>query len=1197
MIKVMDKKPFVHLHVHSEFSLLDGSAKINELTSQAKAMGMTSLALTDHGAMHGVIDFYKSAHDHGIKPILGCEVYVAAGSRFDKTKSEGHAYTHLVLLAENGIGYHNLIKLVSLGYTEGFYYKPRIDIELLRQFHSGLIALSACLAGSVPRAILLDDPKKAMEEALLYDEIFGRGNFFLEMQDHGIVEQHAVNTALMALHQETGIPLVVTNDVHYISREDAASHDVLICIQTNKTVADFDRMRYDGDQFYLKSPDEMYGLFSCLRDGQDFNNVNNKNVNNKNDLNEENNFNYLNRALENTQKIANRCNVEIKFNEYKLPKYPLPHHSTTSHSTTPYSATPYSATPYSYLTYLCEEGLISRYGQDSNKHHKRLEFELAVIQDMGFVDYFLVVWDFIKFARDNGIMVGPGRGSAAGSIVAYTLRITDVDPIRFGLMFERFLNPERISMPDIDIDFCYERRQEVIDYVVNKYGSTHVAQIITFGTMAARAAIRDVGRAMAMPYADVDRVAKMIPMELGITITRGIEMNPELKKAYQEEDDTKDLLDMSMRLEGLTRHASTHAAGVVICDAPVDEYVPLYQNDGLTTTQFSMNTLEELGLLKMDFLGLRTLTVIQSAISEIERGHNLKIDFDQIGYEDPKVFSLISQGKTEGIFQLESTGMKSFIRELQPESIEDIIAGIALYRPGPMDFIPKYIKGRHSKEAITYTHPALEPILSMTYGCIVYQEQVMQIVRELAGYSLARSDLVRRAMSKKEGDVMAQERKFFVAGCVQRGISENAADKIFDEMSDFAKYAFNKSHAAAYAVIGYQTAWLKTYYPVEFMAATMTSVMDSTSKVVEYIQVCKKMEIKLLPPDINEGYRQFTVSDPSPTGGSIRFGLSAIKNVGRGLIEALVKEREANGSYKGLRDFISRLNNLNSRFIEGLIKAGAFDSLGGKRSQYMQVYKGILEGAQAARKRIFDGQLNLFDLEREESVNNLVADDFVCDNFPNDDLPNIKEFDTRFLLNNEKEALGLYISGHPLTEYEDILNRHATATSQQIISAKERPTEAPKVIYGGMITNKSVKYTRASGKPMAFLTVEDLYGQIEVIVFSQLYEHLGPRLLTDQVIIIEGQLSLREDEDVKLISDKIRFYEDLATFWVKIPKNLPDGLKLVTGILQDYPGDTPLKIYDEAAKKKFVSERGINPCPALFQNLEDMLGSGTVKLV
>jgi len=1127
-------KIYTHLHVHSEYSLLDGSAKITELVSRASAMGMTSIALTDHGVMYGAIDFYKAAHANGIKPILGCEVYVAAGSRHEKTRGEDGAYTHLVLLAENHEGWQNLIKLVSLGFTEGFYYKPRVDTELLEQYHGGLIALSGCLAGSIPRAILQSNPQKAKAEALLYNKIFGQGNFFIELQDHGLSDQKYVNPALINLSKETGIPLVATNDVHYISREDAQAHDVLLCIQTNKTVADTDRLRYEGDQFYLKSPEEMSDLFS-----------------------------YIPEAVENTQKIAERCNVEIEFNKYKLPKYPLPPETL----------------PLDYFVQLCEEGLKHRYGDDAPLHRTRLQYEIDTIADMGFVDYFLVVWDFIKYAKDNDILVGPGRGSAAGSIVAYVLFITDVDPIRFGLVFERFLNPERISMPDIDIDFCYERRQEVIDYVIRKYGADHVAQIITFGTMAAKAAIRDVGRALAMPYADVDRIAKMVPFELGISIARAIELNPELKKAAQEEDDTQELLEMSMRLEGLPRHASTHAAGVVICDAPVDSYVPLYQADGQSTTQFSMNTLEELGLLKMDFLGLRTLTVIRNAITEVERRHKTKIDFDEIGYSDTAAYRLISSGKTEGVFQLESAGMKSFIKDLQPDCLDDVMAGIALYRPGPMDSIPKYVQGRHNEREIEYTHPALEPILNTTYGCIVYQEQVMKIVQELAGYSLAQSDLVRRAMSKKQTKVMAKERQHFIEGCHQRGIAEKDANKIFDDMSDFARYAFPQPHAAAYAMIAYQTAWLKHYYPIEFMAASMTSVMGYTPKLVEYIQVCKKMGIKVLPPDINEGFVHFSVSDVG-----IRFALSAIKNVGRGVIDALVTERSANGAYAGITNFISRLTeaNINRRCLESLIKAGAFDSLGGKRAQYIAIHKNILDGISNTRRRTIEGQMNLFEVDGQESIIDI------------DDLPAIKELESRQLLNDEKEVLGLYVSGHPLSDYENVLSRYTNAASLEILNKKDKEN----IVFGGMITNRSIKYTRATQKPMAFISVEDVYGSVEVIVFSKLYEKHGPRLMVDQVVVIEGQVSLREDEDAVLIANNIRFYNELTatqTFWVKLPKS--EDMRQVANILQSHPGDTQVKVYDEMQKKRFVMENGVSPSPALFKALSQLLGDGFVKLV
>ncbi|MDD3395322.1 MAG: DNA polymerase III subunit alpha, partial [Anaerotignum sp.] len=856
-------KPFAHLHVHTEYSLLDGSAKIKELVQRTKELGMESIAITDHGAMYGAIEFYKAALEAGVKPIIGCEVYVAPQSRLTKDSKNGGNY-HLVLLAENNEGYQNLIKLVSYGFIDGFYYKPRVDRELLRKHHKGIIASSACLAGEISRKILTASYEIAKEAALEYLDIFGEGNFFLELQDHGMREQKQVNMALVRMSEETGIPLIATNDSHYIYKEDAEPHDILLCIQTAKTVLDEDRMRYEGGQFFLKSPEEMYDLFS-----------------------------YAPEALENTVKIAQRCNVSFRFHELKLPRFDVPDGKTAQQ----------------YLREVCEAGFREKYPQDKKEWKDRLEYELSTIENMGYVDYFLIVWDFIKYAKDNGIIVGPGRGSAAGSMVSYCLSITTIEPLKYDLIFERFLNPERVSMPDIDIDFCYERRQEVIDYVIRKYGEDHVAQIITFGTLAARAAIKDVGRALAMPYADVDRISKMIPTELGITIKKALTMNPDLQKAYEAEEDTHRLIDTSMRLEGLPRHSSTHAAGVVICKEPVMEYVPLSANDGQINTQYTMTLLEELGILKMDFLGLRTLTVIQNAVQEVERIHGIKIDIDAIPDDDAEVYQLISQGKTEGVFQLESSGMKQFMRELQPKRLEDLIAGISLYRPGPMDFIPKYIKGKNNPENIQYIHESLVPILDNTYGCIVYQEQVMQIVRDLAGYSLGRSDLVRRAMSKKKAAVMAEERKNFVygvgedvPGCVKNGISAEAAEKIFDEMTDFAKYAFNKSHAACYAVVGYQTAWLKAHYPVEFMAALMTSVMDNASKVSSYIEECKKMGIALLPPDLNEGYEHFSVSD-----GKIRFGLAAIKNVGRGVVSALVAEREKSGLFQSMTDFCSRM--------------------------------------------------------------------------------------------------------------------------------------------------------------------------------------------------------------------------------------------------------------------------------------------------
>ena len=872
----MDEKnfvPFIPLHVHTEYSLLDGSAKIKELVARAKELGMDSLAITDHGAMYGAIEFYKAAKNVGIKPIIGCEVYVAEGSRLKK-EGKGGGYYHLVLLAENLEGYHNLIKIVSYGFIDGFYYKPRVDKELLRKYHQGIIASSACLAGEVARNILDHSYEQAKKSALEYLDIFGEGNFFLELQDHGMTEQRKVNAALLRMSKETGIPLICTNDSHYIYKEDAEPHDILLCIQTGKTVLDEDRMRYEGGQYYLKSGKEMLELFPNVPE-----------------------------ALENTVQIARRCNVELTFHDLKLPHYDVPDGMDAK----------------TYLRKLCYEGFAQKYPQADQAKKDRLEYELGTIETMGYVDYFLIVWDYIHYAKAHGIMVGPGRGSAAGSMVSYCLDITTLDPLKYDLIFERFLNPERVSMPDIDVDFCYERRQEVIDYVNEKYGEDHVAQIVTFGTLAARAAIKDVGRALAMPYSEVDRISKMVPTELGITLTKALEKNPELKQAYEEDEAVKRLIDTSIRLEGLPRHSSTHAAGVVICKEPVMEYVPLTTSEGIINTQYTMTLLEELGLLKMDFLGLRTLTVIRDAVAEIKRNTGVTVDIDHLP-EEPKVYQLISQGKTEGVFQLESNGMKQFMKELQPTCLEDLIAGISLYRPGPMDFIPKYIEGKNDPEHIRYTHPALEPILKNTYGCIVYQEQVMQIVRDLAGYSLGRSDLVRRAMSKKKADVMAQERKNFVygdektvKGCVANGIPAEVAEQIFDEMTDFAKYAFNKSHAACYAVVAYQTAWLKTYYPVEFMAALMTSVMWNTGKLIGYIEECGKMGISILPPDINESPANFAVS-----GNSIRFALAAIKSVGKGAVETLVKERDEHGSFTSMTNFCKRLEETdwNKRGIE-----------------------------------------------------------------------------------------------------------------------------------------------------------------------------------------------------------------------------------------------------------------------------------------
>ena len=920
---------FAHLHVHTEYSLLDGSNKIKECIARVKELGMDSVAITDHGVMYGVIDFYRAAKAAGIRPILGCEVYVAPGSRFDKETGgdREERYYHLVLLAENDLGYHNLMKIVSRGFTEGYYYRPRVDREILEQYHEGIIALSACLAGEVQRNILRGMYEEGKAAALRYQKIFGEGNFFLELQDHGIPEQKLVNQGLVRMAKETGIELVATNDVHYTYAEDEKPHDILLCIQTGKKIEDEDRMRYEGGQYYIKSEEEMRELFP-----------------------------YAPQALENTERIARRCNVEIEFGVTKLPKFDVPE----------------GYTSWEYLNKLCREGFERRYPDAGEDLRERLEYELSTIHSMGYVDYFLIVWDFIRYARDHGIMVGPGRGSAAGSIVAYCLEITSIDPIKYQLLFERFLNPERVSMPDIDVDFCFERRQEVIDYVVRKYGSDRVVQIVTFGTLAARGVIRDVGRVMDLPYAFVDSIAKMVPQELNITLERALKMSQELKKSYEEDPQVRELIDMSMRLEGLPRHTSMHAAGVVISQKAIDEYVPLsLGSDGSVTTQFTMTTLEELGLLKMDFLGLRTLTVIQDAARLAEKSAGHPIDINQIDYNDKAVLDSIGTGRTDGVFQLESAGMKSFMKELKPQSLEDIIAGISLYRPGPMDFIPKYIKGKNNVDSITYDCPQLKPILEPTYGCIVYQEQVMQIVRDLGGYTLGRSDLVRRAMSKKKGDVMQKERQNFVygnpeegvPGCVSNGIDEKTANKIYDEMIDFAKYAFNKSHAAAYAVVAYQTAWLKYYYPVEFMAALMTSVIDNPGKVAEYIYTCRQMGIGILPPDINEGVGNFSVD-----GGNIRYGLAAIKSIGRPVIESLIRERERGGKFRSLKDFIERMSGkeVNKRTIEHFIKSGAFDSLGGTRKQFMVVYIQLMDQVNQERKYSMTGQMSLFDLVGEE---------------------------------------------------------------------------------------------------------------------------------------------------------------------------------------------------------------------------------------
>lgn len=1079
---------FTHLHLHTEYSLLDGSCKIGELLERAKEMGMEHIAITDHGNMYGVIDFYRAAKKAGINPVIGCEVYVAPGSRFDRENVKGEErYNHLVLLAENEQGYHNLMKIVSIGFTEGFYYKPRVDMEVLERYHEGIIALSACLAGIVAANLRQGFYDEAKREALRLADIFGKDSFYLELQDHGIPAQKTVNQGLMRMSRETGLELVATNDVHYINAEDAEAHDILLCIQTQKKVQDEDRMRYEGGQFYLKSEEEMLELFPYARE-----------------------------AVENTSKIAARCHVEITFGEYKLPHFDVPE----------------GYTAWEYLKHLCNEGMKQRYQEITGELQERLEYELDTIRNMGFIDYFLIVWDFIHHARENGIIVGPGRGSAAGSIVAYSLGITNIDPLPYDLLFERFLNPERVTMPDIDVDFCYERRQEVIDYVTEKYGRDHVAQIVTFGTLAARGVIRDVGRVLDMPYAYVDTIAKSIPMEKDITIAKALSSNPELRKLYDTDEQTKYLLDMAQKLEGLPRHTSIHAAGVVIAPSPVDELVPLSKGaEGNVTTQYTMTTLEELGLLKMDFLGLRTLTVVQDAARQCSMTDE---DMLQLDLDDEKVWKLISSGKTEGIFQLESAGMKRFMKELQPESMAEIVAGISLYRPGPMDFIPKYIEGRNNKDSITYDCPQLEPILSTTYGCIVYQEQVMEIVRSLAGYSYGRSDLVRRAMSKKKAKVMEAERRNFVygneeegvKGCIANGISEAVANKIYDEMISFAEYAFNKSHAAAYGMVTFQTAWLKCYHPLEFMASLLTSVRENAHRIVGYVMECRRMEIEIVSPDVNEGYSYFSVSD-----GKIRYGLSAIKGIGTAVIDKIVEERERGGKYKSMQDFMRRLTNreVNKSVIENFIKAGAFDSMEGNRRQKMQVYQMMLDSVNREKKDSMSGQLSLFDMGDEDLEH---ANDITY--------PKVAEYDREDLLAFEKEVLGIYISGHPLEDYVGLMQKNCTCTSQDFVLEDETDRgmagikDGENVVIGGMITGKTVKTTR-SNTMMAFLTVEDLYGTIEVIVFPNVYDKKRDLLQEETKIFVRGRADVGEDRDGKIIChDIIPFTDVPCELWLRL---------------------------------------------------------------
>ena len=1187
------EKEFVHLHLHTEYSLLDGSGKIKKLMKQAKELGMKSIAITDHGVMYGLVDFFKAAEENGLKAILGCEVYVVAKSMHIKQPDKENATHHLVLLVKNQTGYENLMKIVSMASIEGFYYKPRIDHDYLKNHSEGLIALSACLGGEVQSYLLNEKYEKAKEVALLYKDIFKDG-FYIELQNHGMEEQQKVNELNLKISEETGIPIVATNDVHYIKKEDSKSHDVLMCIQTAKTIDDPNRRRYPSDQFYLKSPEEMWDMFS-----------------------------YVPEALENTVKIAEECNFKYKFHESKLPKFPLKE----------------GQDPYEYLKDTCYQGLIDRYevfeslrekeldysevnkivenSKEAKEYVDRLEYELGIINQMGYVDYFLIVWDFIKFSYDNGIPTGPGRGSAAGSIVAYTLGITKIDPIKYSLIFERFLNPERVSMPDIDSDFCYERRQEVIDYVVEKYGKDCVSQIITFGTMAARLCIRDVGRAMNYSYSEIDKIAKMIPTMLGITIEKALDMNPELKAAYDGDERVKNLIDVSMDLEGLPRHSSTHAAGVVISSRPLVEYVPLQKNDESIVTQFGMTTLEELGLLKMDFLGLRTLTVMNDAINMVKENRGLDIDLDKIDMDDKEVYKMIGEGNTAGVFQLESPGMTSFMKELKPDNLEDIIAGISLYRPGPMAEIPRYIECKKNPDKVKYETPELEDILNVTYGVMVYQEQVMEIVRKLAGYSMGRSDMVRRAMSKKKHKVMEEERKNFihgitedgevvVPGCIRNGIAEDTANKIFDNMMDFASYAFNKSHAAAYAVVGYQTAYLMKYYPVEMLAAMMNSIMGINEKVAHYIGIAESLGIQVLPPDINESYSKFTVK-----GDKIRFGMAAIKNVGSNVVDSIVRSRENKGKFESLVDFINKMepSTINKRAVESLIKAGALDNFKVFRSKMLAVHEKLIDNISSDKKRNIDGQTSLFATEELKN--------------PEVRYPEIKEFNKKNLLAMEKEMTGLYITGHPLDDYAQSLKMQTTNEISKIFSVQETLDETfeseitegslfnrqdslqdnDRVILGGILTGVNQKVTR-NNTIMAFLKLEDLTGTIEVIVFPKILDKVKSLCITDSLVIVKGRLSLKEDEPPKLICESIEPLEKLNTskVYVRVDdiiqakefnKKLKDLLK------DEYKGDIPIYICATKEKQKFrvPRDRWVSLESDAVNILKGTLGEENIKVL
>lgn len=1179
---------FVHLHVHTEYSLLDGAASIPKLIERAKELDMKAMAITDHGVMFGVIDFYKEAKKQGIKPILGCEVYTAQRTMKDKESDQDKYQGHLVLLAKNEIGYKNLMKIVSLGFTEGFYYKPRIDHEVLRKYSHGIIALSACLAGNIQRKLLFDDYEGAKQEALTLLEIFGEDNFYLEIQNQGLPEEIKILPMMKKLSEETKIPLVATNDVHYVNQEDAEAHDVLLCIQTAKNVDDENRMRFPNSEFYLKSPLEMSKLFADNME-----------------------------ALENSLRIADACNLELEFGQIHLPDFKAENGMENG----------------KYLRELCYEGLKFRY-EDRIDQEKidRLEFELSVIEKMNYMEYFLIVWDFIRYAKENGIMVGPGRGSAAGSLVAYCLKITDIDPIKYGLLFERFLNPERISMPDIDIDFCYERRQEVINYVVAKYGEDRVAQIITFGTMKAKAAIRDVGRALNMSYSDVDAIAKKIPFDPKITIEKALEINADLKRDYENDNRIKKLIDTAKSLEGMPRHASTHAAGVVISNKSMNEYVPLYLSDKGISTQFTMGIIEELGLLKMDFLGLRNLTVIRDALILIKAEKGIDLNLSKLEYDDKKVFELISSGNTLGVFQLESSGMRQFMKNLKPDCFEDIAAGVSLYRPGPMDSIPTYIQNKRNAKKIQYLHKSLEPILAVTYGCMIYQEQVMQIVRDLAGYTYGRSDLVRRIMSKKKRLEMLREQQYFVhgkdddegnieiTGCIRNGISQKIAEEIYNQMEKFAEYAFNKSHGAAYAVLAYETAYLKTYYPVEFMAALMTSVIGDGSQIAKYMRNCQEMGIKVLPPCVMGSEKKFSVVE-----GEIRFGLLGVKNVGENIIDAIIKLRREKGISDSFHDFISNIDisQVNKKAIDSLIKAGAFDCMGKSRAQLLSVYEGLLESAQSHSRKNIDGQMSLF-----QDFDDVKPDFNLEQNFPE-----VEEFSKDILLSMEKELLGLYVSGHPLAEYADRINEITSINTEELSHSEENIEikDGMQVIVSGIITSKRNLITK-SNKNMAFIQLEDLFGSVEVIVFPNVYEKTWDNIKEDKIIVVNGKLNFKEEEVPKIIAEKIVPIEDYdsnaqeekGNSWkqkewskdskyqaksgnteiidtnqknehilIEIPEDAIEGLALIKikDVLARFKGETPVIIFSKSSQKKYKTSRElwVNPSVDFYDELDLIL--------